>query len=137
MRIYGLAGVARYTGDVRQVIRIAPLFCLCFLSTVAAQTTIYECTDADGGVSYSQLPCPAPAPAEAEEPDPVEDVEPEQVEAEQPDSPVVSPVQTECKKRIREQIDAIDAEIGQDYSPDKADEYKRRLLELTRELRKC
>ena len=137
MRIYGLAGVARYTGDVRQVLRIAPLFCLCCLSTVAAQTTIYECTDADGGVSYSQLLCPPPAPAETEQPDPVEDVESEQAEAEQPDSPVVSPVEAECKKQVREQIDAIDAEIGQDYSPDKADEYKRRLLELTRKLRKC
>ena len=137
MRIYGLAGVARYTGDVRQIIRNAPLFCLCFLSPVAAQTTIYECTDADGGVSYSQLPCPPPAPAEAEQPDPVEDVESEPAEAELPDSPVVSPVQAQCKKQIREQIDAIDAEIGQDYSPDKAEEYKRRLLALTRELRKC
>ena len=68
------------------------------------------------------------------------------MESEQLDSPVIAPVeqtpkavgtQAECKKRIRDQIDAIDAEIGRDYSPDKADDYKQRLLALTRELRKC
>jgi hypothetical protein len=42
-----------------------------------------------------------------------------------------------CRKRYRDAIDAIDAEIGREYSPDKAEQYKQRLLILTRKLRQC
>ncbi len=42
-----------------------------------------------------------------------------------------------CKKHYRDAIDAIDAEIGREYSPDKAEQYKQQLLLLTRELRRC
>jgi hypothetical protein len=68
------------------------------------------------------------------------------VESEQPDSLGFTPVEktpkpagprAECRKRIRDQIDAIDAEIARDFSPDKAKDYKQRLLALTRELREC
>ena len=42
-----------------------------------------------------------------------------------------------CKKRYRDAIDEIDAEILRDYRPDQAESYKQRLLVLTRQLRKC
>ena len=42
-----------------------------------------------------------------------------------------------CKKRYRDAIDANDAEIGREYSPDKSEQYKQRLLLLTRKLRQC
>jgi hypothetical protein len=42
-----------------------------------------------------------------------------------------------CKKHYRDAIDAIDAEIGREYSPDKAEQYKQQLLLLTRKLRQC
>ena len=31
--------------------------CFCLAGTASAQTQIHKCTDADGGVVYSQLPC--------------------------------------------------------------------------------
>jgi len=111
---------------------------LCLFSTARAQTQIHKCTDADGNVAYSQLPCPPP-PA---------NVEPEKAE---PDTEAVTEVPVEepaaepeqvidrsaCKKRYRDAIDAIDAEIGREYSPAKAEQYKERLLALTRKLRRC
>ena len=42
-----------------------------------------------------------------------------------------------CKKRYRDAIDEIDAEILRDYRPEQADRYKQRLLALTRQLRRC
>jgi hypothetical protein len=42
-----------------------------------------------------------------------------------------------CQKPIRDAIDVIDAEIGREYTPEKAEQFKQRLLELTRQLRQC
>jgi len=131
--------------DIVSVALIAVLAWL-VMGAADAQTEIYKCTDADGGIVYSQLPC---AP---EKPD-----DPEEVQVEDaPDSPAdeydyaelvaqqaeAGPPKSEeevaaCKKRYRDQIDAIDLEIQREYSQEKADDYKRRLLELTRQLRQC
>lgn len=118
----------------------------CLLNTAGAQTQIYKCADADGGVAYSQLPC---APQKSEEPEKTEPdtkaessapVTPEQelskteIVREEPESKTGS---SACKKRYRDAIDAIDAEIGLEYSPEKAEQYKQRLMVLTRKLRQC
>ena len=42
-----------------------------------------------------------------------------------------------CKKRYRDQIDAIDAEMRTAFSPEQGDVYKERLLALTRQIRAC
>ena len=102
---------------------------LCALDTADAETQIHKCTDADGGVSYSQLPCPPVKVAPKKAPTPEED------DGEKPVAPTAD--RAACQKRYRDAIDAIDLEIGREYSADKADEYKRRLLELTRKLRRC
>ena len=122
------------------------LLALGFAVTAGAQTEIHKCTDADGGVVYSQLPC---AP---ERPD---DVESEQAEEPAENAPLAEPEEeflilqaaesppksaeeiAACKKGYRDQIDAIDAEIQREYSQEKADDYKQRLLQLTRQLRQC
>lgn len=122
---------------------------ICLLNPVSAQTQIYKCTDVNGGAVYSQLPCPAQESADSD------DTEPE-AKAESPENPAPVSAKEElsatevpqeepepetdgsaCKKRYRDEIDAIDAEIRRDYSPDKAEQYKQRLLELTRKLRQC
>lgn len=112
------------------------LVSLCWLGTAGAQTPIHKCTEADGSVVYSQLPC-----VTQPKPETKPDTKPESA------SPVVAvtpPKEVEpktdvssCKKRYRDAIDVIDAEIGRDYSPAKAEEYKQQLLLLTRKLRQC
>ena len=120
--------------------------CLGYAIAATAETEIHKCTDADGGIVYSQLPCPPDEPDVAEEEgaaDSSEDEAPVTVEAalivEQVDDgpPKSAEELAACKKQYRDQIDAIDAEIQRDYSQEKADDYKQRLLQLTRQLRQC
>lgn len=119
---------------------------LCLPGTATAQTEIHKCTDADGGIVYSQLPCAAQEPVEPKAAEPEENAETaEPVSAKRelsaPENPQEKPVseatRAACKKRYRDAIDAIDVEIGREYSPDKGDQYKQRLLVLTRKLRQC
>ena len=118
----------------------------CLTATAMAQTPIHQCKDAEGGVVYSQLPCKDEEPAKEE---PAEEaVQPVSQEAlfvaselRAPDSEAAEPESDEntaaCKKRYRDEIDEIDAEIRREYTPDKDAEYKQRLLALTRALRAC
>ena len=119
---------------------------LCIATAAKAETEIHKCTDADGGIVYSQLPCAPEKPTEtaAEQ---AEDTEEQSVSDNTPvefaalqvsDQPQRSAEElAACKKDFRDQIDAIDAEIRQEYAEEKADDYKRRLLQLTRQLRQC
>lgn len=119
---------------------------LCMLNTAAAQTPIHKCTDADGSVVYSQLPCVSQKSVDSEktEPDakaesdpPVAAVQELSISEVPQDEPGPQPDRSACKKHYRDAIDAIDAEIRREYSPDKAAQYKQRLLQLTRKLREC
>lgn len=124
---------------------LAALGCM---TAADAQTQIHKCTDADGVVAYSQLPCVSEQPEEPEETRPDTQVKDETsapiVEEQSPPAPKPRQESSKsdsersaCRKRYRDAIDAIDAEIGRDYSPEKAEEYKQRLLPLTRQLRQC
>lgn len=128
------------------------LVCASLLNTADAQTDIHRCSDADGNVVFSQLPCEDEAPDQAEEAEPEAQPDAEtdvQIDASPTDAtatPVFidEPLETKseeevaaCKKRYRDAIDAIDAEIASDYSPENAEQYKERLLALTRQLRAC
>ncbi len=120
-----------------------------FPYTTSAQTEIHKCTGADGGIVYSQLPCVAQAPAKPEKTNPdspelKEEAAPpipaerELTVAETPtEKPKSEADRATCKKGYRDAIDLIDAEIGREYSPEKDEQYKQRLLELTRGLRQC
>ena len=119
---------------------------LCLLNIANAQTQIHKCTGADGGVEYSQLPCTPEKPADLQETEPdagAESASPVSEEKELPadefakDEPELESDSSACQKRYRDEIDAIDAEISREYSPDKAEDYKQRLLLLTRKLRQC
>lgn len=119
---------------------------LCLLSTAIAQTEIHKCTDADGGIVYSQLPCAAQKSVESKATEPDEKAETVELVSAEPELPATENPQEKpdsdedratCKKRYRDAIDVIDAEIGREYTPEKGEQYKQRLLALTRELRQC
>lgn len=129
-----------------ELIRISLVVVFAALSAFAlpkAHADIYKCTDEDGNVAYLQLPCPAKA---VQKPEPADDPDsdiaeyvppPEQLEAVTPSSRLEGELLEDCKKRFRDQIDAIDAEILSDYSPEQGKAYKEQLLALTRQLRAC
>ena len=120
--------------------------CFCLAGTASAQTQIHKCTDANGGIEYSQLPCVSQKPVESEKTEPEAKVESEtpalatqelSISGVPQEEPEPETNRSACKKRYRDAIDAIDAEINREYTPEKAEQYKQRLLVLTRELRQC
>jgi len=118
----------------------------------AAHADIYKCMDEFGNVAYLQTPCPA---EKVEEPAVTQDVDADITEVEQVEEMTVSSPELpspevhipssrradealdDCKKRYRDQIDEIDAEIGTAFSPAQANAYKEKLLALTKQLRAC
>ena len=126
---------------------------ICLLAPVGAQTIIHRCSDADGNIVFSQLPCETEESDESEEIDSAaqpetaaevqtEVLEPDQAEREYvvADGPIESRSEEEvaaCKKRYRDAIDAIEAEMAGNFSSENAEQYKERLLALTRQLRQC
>ena len=130
----------------------APLLAVLGAIAYAAPTAaadIYKCTDEDGNVAYLQLPCPAKKAADpAAVPEQASEQAPEEVLEEAPEEamPAPGPAPSSrlgnesldaCKKRYRDQIDAIDAELSDSWSDDEAENYKDRLRALTQQLRAC
>ncbi len=118
----------------------------CVLDTAGAQTKIHKCKGPDNGIVYSQFPCAPQKPVEAEKAELDEKAATAQPLSAERELPVPETQREEpesetntaaCKKRYRDAIDAIDAEIGREYSPEKDEQYKQRLLVLTRKLRQC
>ncbi len=118
----------------------------------ASHADIHKCTDEYGNVAYLQTPCPAEevektavthdtdariAEAAQDEEMTESSPEPQSPEAQIPSSRRPGEPLDVCKKRYRDQIDEIDAEIRSAFSPAQGDAYKERLLALTRQLRAC
>ena len=120
--------------------------------TPAAHADIYTCKDEYGNVAYLQTPCPV---EKAEETPAADDDDAHTAEAAQdeelmeslpqpesamlhtPSSRLPDESLDECKKRYRDQIDEIDAEMRNDFSPEQGKAYKTRLMALTKQLRAC
>ena len=110
----------------------------------AAHAEIYKCKDEHGNVAYLQTPCPVEKAEETPADDDTDAEVAEQVQDEmvteslpapssrQPDEQI-----NDCKKRYRDQIDEIDAEMLTAFSREQGAAYKARLLELTKQLRAC
>jgi len=134
------------------VLLLAALFSALLTLTPAAHADIYTCKDEYGNVAYLQTPCPV---EKAEETPATDDDDARTAEAAQGESLMESlpqPQSTalhtpssrlpdesldECKKRYRDQIDEIDAEMRNDFSPEQSKAYKTRLMALTKQLRAC
>ena len=121
-------------------------------ASLSAHAEIYKCADEDGNVSYQQTPCPVrktdEAPASDEEgsqiAEPVEDdyvpestPEPRSAAERVPSSRQPGESLNDCKKRYRDQIDEIDAEMRTSFSAEEGAAYKENLLALTKQLRAC
>ena len=139
--------------------KLVPVLLLAALSRVlltltpAAHADIYTCKDEYGNVAYLQTPCPV---EKAEETPATDDDDARTTEAAQdeeameesllqprssalhtPSSRLPDESLDECKKRYRDQIDEIDAEMRNDFSPEQGKAYKTRLMALTKQLRAC
>lgn len=133
--------------DRQNLVRVCLIVAsFCLLDTATAQTEIHKCTGEDGGIVYSQLPCTPKKPVEPEKTEADEKADIVRPVAAKPELPVTEHSQEEpksevsptpCKKQYRDAIDAIDAEIRREYSREKDNQYKQRLLVLTRKLRQC
>lgn len=125
---------------------------LCAVPAPVAHADIYTCTDEHGNVAYLQTPCPvqkAEAAAATDDKDlqavhaeqddyvPESTLEPRSTEAPVPSSRQAGETLQDCKKRYRDQIDKIDAEMRKGFSPKLGAVYKERLLALTGQLRAC
>ena len=138
--------------SIRHAARGVRLAVLIAAVSPAAHAEIFKCTDEFGNVAYLQTPCPA---EEVEESATADDNDERVVEEAQVEDVTELPIELRpavtqvpssrrpdeqldaCKKRYRDQIDAIDAEIRTAFSPSQGDEYKARLKVLTRQLRAC
>ena len=143
------------TGPSRFGLYLIKLAALCLVPVLTHATDIHKCTDENGVTEYSQLPCADARPTDTDSNDvdqsssandptrPDGDARDRVEEADTVyslaavDPPADAATVEACKKHFRDAIDEIDAEIGREYEPAKADEYKRRLLTLTRGLRNC
>ena len=106
------------------------------------QADIHRCTDAEGSIVFQQKPCAEPKPAQQEKENqaPTAEVEAsteEVVARTEPSEPKSSELVAQCKKKYRDAIDVIDAELRERYTPEQADDYKQRLRVLTEQLRAC
>ena len=118
---------------------IVSLFTLAAFSA-NADSEIYKCVDADGGVAYQQTPCPV-VKAEVEVVEAVEAVAIVEAVEESPQAPAESnqaPEEVEaCKDPLRDAIDEIEAEMLRGFSPEQGEEFKVKLRTLTQDMRAC
>jgi hypothetical protein len=99
--------------------------------SVAADTEIYRCLLEDGTFAFQETPCPEPAESADDDNNP-----PTQPEATLPEP--VSEDRSECEKKTRDAIDAIDLEMRQSaYTKEQGRAYLAELRALTQQLRAC
>ena len=105
------------------------------LVCIDARAEVFKCTAEDGSLTFQQTPCPEPVPEKNEAEAAEEEIErPAAVEAAEPKS---AEVVAQCKKKYRDAIDAIDAEMRLSYTSEQAEHYKQQLRGLTEQLRAC
>lgn len=114
------------------------------LSAAGAVADIYSCPGDDGVMSYQDQPCAVPEPEDADgeaAADPLAEAEPRspQTVAESPQT--VAPIDAElvaaCKKRYRDEIDRLDAELANGVTADKLAEYRELARALSQQLSRC
>ena len=113
--------------------------CLWIAEAVAE---IYACESDDGVATYQDQPCPAPVPAAAEaEPEPEQEAEPagamQASEAPERAAPADAELVAACKKRYRDEIDRLYAELASGVASDKREDYRDKARALSQQLSRC
>jgi len=103
---------------------------------VAAE--IYACEGDDGVTSYQDQPCPELKPAaqakDAQaDPDPAWEPSPDPETTEPVDADLVAA----CKKRYRDEIDRLDAEIRKGFQAEEREAYREQARALSQQLSRC
>ena len=110
------------------------------LAMADALAEIYACEGDDGVMSYQDQPCPEPEPAAAET-DTEEGIEPatraEVRQAPRETTPVDAELVAACKKRFRDEIDSVDAEIREGLMAEELEAYRKRARALSQQLSRC
>jgi len=105
-----------------------------------AVAEIYACEGDDGVMSYQDQPCPEPE-ALAQDPEPEPDVmpssPPQYLETPVPNRPVDPELVAACKKRYRDEIDRLDAELASGVATDKLEDYREEARALSQRLSRC
>ena len=108
-----------------------------------ASAEIFRCDDPEVGIIFQQTPCPEPVPEEPAGkplPEPGPDDIPRQPEpAMDPDEAKLADPEmvAACKKRYRDEIDRIDAEMRKGFAPAEREPYRERLRALSQQLSQC
>jgi hypothetical protein len=114
---------------------IVAIAALLFCSEVWAD--IYKCEGDDGNLIYQQTPCAKEEPVKADAPDEPEVIVTSTPTLEDEDDARSPEFVAQCKKKYRDAIDEIDAEMRQGYSSEQGEAYRQRLRILTEQLRAC
>ena len=120
--------------------RIPVAGALLLLIAPVASAEIFRCVDPEGGIVFQQTPCPEPKPAEAAD-EPVGAAEREDPPESDTASDSLQRADPEmvaaCKKRYRDEIDRIDAEMRKGFAPAEREPYRERLRALSQQLSQC
>ncbi len=141
-RTNGVGRMVRYhTRDIMRAlvwtIIVTTSLCL-WIAEVSAE--IYSCEGEDGVATYQDQPCPDPAPATADlEPEPVAEPAdtPRAPEAPRTATPDDTELVAACKKRYRDEIDRLDAELASGAAADQLEDYRERARALSQQLSRC
>ena len=110
------------------------------LVTLDASAEIYACKGDDGVMSYQDQPCPEQT-ASAKDAGPQPAAEPESPPRSAKSRAETAPADPElvaaCKKRYRDQIDELDAELQQGIEAEEQDAYRNRARALSQQLSRC
>lgn len=106
--------------------------------TADVSAEIYVCEDDDGVTSYQDQPCPEPEPAaEVEDTAAGRNATREKLPAPEAAEPADPELVAACKKRYRDEIDRLDAELASGVAPDKLEEYREQARALSQRLSRC
>ena len=105
---------------------------------------IYACEGDDSVMSYQDQPCSVPAPEDADgeaKADPSAEADPKSPQAVAELPTTVVPKDAElvaaCKKRYRDAIDRLYAELASGDAPDELEEYREQARALSQQLIRC
>ena len=110
------------------------------LAMLDAHAEIYACEGDDGVMSYQDQPCPEPTESAKDagsQPAAEPESPPRTPEPRTETSPADPELVAACKKRYRDEIDRLFAELQQGIEAEEQDDYRERARALSQQLSRC